>query len=378
MPDKAHPRIVAAEVFRLAHAVRAVRAHGIGEISDRFETVFLALVTEDGRTGWGEAAPWAPFAGTSEASVAALARYMAPAFIGAETGQTDAIMTRADQLLAGHPDAKAALETALLDLHGQCSGKPIWALLGEKRRDRLPLSISIADPVWERDLDLIARAHAAGIRILKFKAGFAEAAFDHMRIDAVASRWPDMRLRVDYNQGLSPDQALEQVPALDGLGLDFIEQPVRAKEWAAMAALTRATTTPILADESVFDAHDLRLGHRDGIADAVSIKIFKTGGPLRAHRLAAQAQTLGWPVYGGDMFETGVAHLAGMHMIAASDGFDWGCEFYHANWHLKRDTLATRFPEEDGAVIVPDAPGLGVAVDADRIRKTALETIQLR
>ena len=367
------PRIIRAEVFRLAHGVRAVRAHGIGEISDAFETVFLRLEAEDGSVGWGEAAPWAPFAGTAEASLAALDRYLRPAMIGADPAEIDAIMTHGDHLLAGHPDAKAALETALLDLLGQIRGKPIWALLGQKQRAAVPLSISIADPVWERDLDLIARVHAAGLRILKFKAGFAAPEFDHMRIDAVRARWPDMRLRVDYNQGLTPDAAMDQVPALDDLGLDFIEQPVRALEWEAMSALTARIRTPILADESVFNAHDLRLGHRDQIADAVSIKIFKSGGPRRAHRLAAKAQALGWRVYGGDMFETGIAHLAGLHMIAASEGFEWGCEFYHANWHLDHDVLAAPFPEQDGSVIVPNRPGLGVPVDEDRIRRSAMD-----
>jgi len=345
------PRITRYEVFVVPHQVKAVRAHGIGEISGTIITLVLRLEAEDGSVGWGEAAPWAPFVGTPEASLAALERYYQPFVMGSAIGDFDAILAGCDHALAGHPDARAALETALLDLRGQIEAKPIWAFLGEKRRDAVPLSISIADPVWERDRELIARAYAAGIRRFKFKTGFAGAEFDRMRIEEIRAGFSDAHLRVDYNQGLSVTEAMEEVSALDGLGLDFIEQPVRAKEWEAMADLRAAA---------------------EGIADGMSVKIFKAGGPLSGHRVAAQALGLGWQVYGGDMFESGISHLAGLHMIAASDGFDWGCEFYHANWHLERDLLAQRFDEVDGAVIVPDGPGLGAEIDEEYVRAVAL------
>ena len=67
--------------------------------------------------------------------------------------------------------------------------------------------------------------------------------------------------------------------------------------------------------------------------------------------------------YGGDMFETGLAHLAGTHMIAASANISLGCEFYQAKYYLAGDILTEPFPIENGDVIVPDGPGLGVDVD---------------
>ena len=362
--------IASLEVFVVPLAVKSVRAHGIGSISGDIEVVLLRLEDSAGHVGWGEAAPWAPFAGTPEAGFAALDRYLSP--IALAGGDRPQMVDQANHALAGHSDAKAAFETALLDLEGQILGKPIWALLGQKTRETVPLSISIADPDWSRDLDLISRATDAGIKTFKFKAGFDTHAFDLMRIEQTRDRFGDgLNLRLDYNQGLTPDQAMERVSDLDTLGLDFIEQPVRAKEWEAMATFQMASATPLLADESVFDGFDLVRAVRDEIANAVSIKIMKAGGPAQGHALGRNASNLGWRTYGGDMFETGIAHLAGLHMIAASDDFAWGCEFYHANWHLKRDLLAERFPEENGAVVVPDMPGLGVAVDEDRIRQTA-------
>ena len=368
--------IIRGEVFRLSHEVRSVRSHGIGDIAGSFETVLLRLEDEAGHVGWGEATPWAPFCGTPEAAFAALSRYIGPLAIGRGAQDWRALCDLADARLAGHPDAKAAFETALLDLHGIASGQPLWSILGEKTRDNIPLSISIADPEWSRDLELIERAWDSGIRLFKLKAGFREGAYDIERIEDIRARWPDANVRLDYNQGLSVARAMEDVPQVDGLGLDFIEQPVRAHEWGAMAGLRAKMATPLVADESIFSAKDFANAAPWEMADGVSVKVMKAGGPAQAHRLAEVAMAAGWRAYGGDMFETGISHLAGVHMIAASAGFEWGCEFYHARWHVERDTLAMPFCEAGGRVVVPEGPGLSAAVDEGYVRRAAVTQVK--
>jgi muconate cycloisomerase len=365
-------RIIKAEVFLLPLEVRAVRAHGIGEVSGAIDTVLLRLEAEDGTVGWGEAAPWAVFTGTAEAAFAALDRYLRPVFEDADPADLPAIMARADRVLTGHPEAKAALETALLDLAGHQRGVPVWQLLGGRYRAEIPLSVSVADPDWDRDRAFVERmVEDEGIRILKFKTGFADHAFDLMRVEEVRTRWPNLDLRIDYNQGLEPREALRKLRDFDGMGLTFIEQPVPAPQWACIADLTAALDTTVLADESVFSPEDMTRAVPAKIAGAVSVKIMKCGGPRTGLVLARMAQAAGWGGYGGDMFETGIAHLAGTHMIAAAPGIDMGCEFYHARHHLARDTLAEPFPDRAGIVHVPDGPGLGAAVDEDFIRRAA-------
>ena len=138
-----------------------------------------------------------------------------------------------------------------------------------------------------------------------------------------------------------------------------------------LLALTAALDTPILADESVFSPEDMVRAVPARVADAVSVKIMKCGGLRNGLTIARMAEAAGWGAYGGDMFETGVAHLAGTHMIAASPGIDMGCEFYHARHHLARDVLAGPFPDRAGQVNVPDGPGLGMEVDEDFVRAAA-------
>ena len=363
------------DVFVVPLEVSARRAHGIGEVAGTVDTVLLRLESESGHAGWGEAAPWAPFTGTAEAAFAALDRYLRPLSIGRDAAQMPQIMAEADRTLTGSPEAKAALETALLDLAAREAGVPVWQLLGGRCRTAIPLSASVANPDWDADLAFVERlVEDEGLRLLKLKTGFGEHSFDLMRAETIRTRWPEVDLRIDYNQGMAPGDALRRLRDFDGMGLGFIEQPVPARQWEAMAALTAALDTPVLADESVFSPEDMIRAVPAGIADGISIKIMKSGGLRNGLALARMAEAAGWQSYGGDMFETGVAHLAGMHMIAAAPGFALGCEFYHAGYHLSRDVLAAPFPYAEGTVVLPEGPGLGLPVDEAFVRHQALLT----
>jgi len=111
---------------------------------------------------------------------------------------------------------------------------------------------------------------------------------------------------------------------------------------------------------------------KEDVCDAVSIKIMKCGGLVRGQEIAAIAEAAGLAAYGGDMFETGLAHLAGVHMIASSPNISLGCEFYQATYYLEEDLLTEAFPLENGQVLVPDSPGLGISVDTGRLDKYAV------
>lgn len=354
--------------------VTARRSHGIGDVADSIDNVVLRLETGDGLVGWGEAAPWALFTGTAEANAAALDRYLRPLIVGSDPRRISETMARADTAVVGHPEAKAALETALLDILGKASGLPVAELLGGRCRDSIPLSVSLADPDFGADLALAERLVADGIGLFKLKAGFADHAFDVHRLETLRERFPQVALRVDYNQGLVAHEALRRLRDIEAFAPDFIEQPLPAAQWDGMAEIARNLDTPILADESVFTPADALRATQSRIADLFSIKIMKSGGLRRAQTVAEIAAAAGIACYGGDMFETGLAHLAGTHLIAATPNISLGCEFYQARYYLAEDILATPFPIEDGAVVVPTTPGLGIEVDEAVLGRIALET----
>ena len=354
-------------VYCVSIPVQAVHSHGSGDVSG-VNSVLLELATDGGITGWGEASPWPVFTGTAEACAAALHVHLRPHVLGADPVQVARHMETADRVIVGCPEAKAALETALLDITGQISGLSVSELLGGRHRDAVPLSFSVANPDFDADLEDIARITGDGVGILKVKTGFAGHGFDRMRLERLRKEFGDaLSIRIDYNQGLRATDAIRTLRDLEGFGLTFIEQPVRRHERAALAGIARAIDTPVMADESVFDAREAMEGVSMRLADIFALKIMKSGGLRRALEVAAIARTGGIDVYGGCMFETGVAHAAGAHLMAALPELELGCEFYMSTYYLREDVLADPFPVRDGMVHVPDGPGLGVAVDPDRL-----------
>ena len=349
--------------------VQAVHSHGSGDVAG-VNSVILEVWTDGGITGWGEASPWPVFTGTAEANAAALHVHLRPHLVGRDPVQVGTHLAMADRVVVGCPEAKAALETALLDIAGQASGLSVSELVGGRHREAVPLSFSVANPDFDADLDDIARITGDGVRILKLKTGFDDHAFDRMRLEKLRALYGDaLDLRIDYNQGLRATDAIRTLKDLEAFGLAFIEQPVKRHERAALADITRAIDTPVMADESVFDPREAMEGVSMRLADIFALKIMKSGGVRRALEVAAIARLGGIDVYGGCMFETGIAHAAGAHLMAALPDLHLGCEFYMSTYYLREDILAEPFPVRGGMVHVPDGPGLGVAVDPDRLAR---------
>ncbi|PHQ70088.1 MAG: muconate cycloisomerase [Sneathiella sp.] len=358
-------------VYIATLGVQTPRHHGVGSVEGGIDNVFVQLKDTDGRSGWGEASPWPVFTGTAEAAAGALDKHFRPFVVGHPAADVAKIMAKAVKAVAGSPEAKAALEMALYDLYGQQCGLPVSELLGGRVRDEIPLSISIADPDFGRDRELAQRATDDGIRIFKIKTGFATHEFDIMRLEELRRDFPEVDIRVDYNQGLVAHEALPRLRDIATFSPTFIEQPVPADNWQAMAAITAAMDIPIMADESVFNAVDAYRAANARIADLFSIKIMKSGGMRAAQDVAAVGKAVGIGCYGGDMFESGLAHLAGTHMIAATENISLGCEFYQARYYLTEDILDAPFACDNGKVQVPTASGLGVAVNEKKIRAKA-------
>ena len=356
------------EVTIVELPVRTARNHGIGAVAGKIRNVVLKLSADSGASGWGEASPWPAFTGTAEATAAALDLHLRPLLIGKPASHVARIMAQADLALIGHSDAKAALEMALYDLMGREMKVSVSDLLGGRFRDDIPLSVSIANPNFDEDLELAERVVGDGVRLLKLKTGVAGHSFDVMRLEALKNKFPDVEVRVDYNQGLTTLEAMRFVPDIDSMEPGFIEQPVRAQHWQAMKDLRALTRAPLVADESVFSPNDALRATKDMIADVLSIKIMKSGGMRRGQEIAGVAAAAGMACYGGDMFETGLAHLAGTHMCAATQNISLGCEFYQATYYLETDLLAAPFPASNGRVTVPTGPGLGIDVDEEKVR----------
>lgn len=369
-------RVTGMRIHCVSIPAKAVHSHGSGDVG-RINAALCELTTDSGLVGWGEASPWPVFTGTLEGSAAALHVHLRPIVINRDPVHVEPIMADANRVLVAHPEAKAALECALLDLTGQIAGLPIADLVGGRQRDRIPLSFSVANPDFDADLEDVAHIWEDGVRILKLKTGFSDHKFDAMRLEKLRDIYGDaLRLRIDYNQGLSAHDAVRHIRDLEVFRPDFVEQPVKMTEREALAEITRAVDVPIMADESVFGVDDALRATQASMADIFSLKTAKSGGIRRCIEVAAIARAAGIEVYGGCMFETSIAHMAGAHLMAAIPNLTLGCEFYMSTYYAEADLAISRFPVESGHVLVPEAAGLGTSPDPDvlaRYRTSLLE-----
>lgn len=362
-------RIVDMRVHCVSIPARAVHSHGSGDVSG-INVALCELMTDSGLVGWGEASPWPVFTGTVEGNAAALHVHLRPHVVGRDPVAVEPIMADADRALVGHPEAKAALECALLDITGQIAGLPIAEMIGGRHRDSIPLSFSVANPDFDAELEDVAQLWESGVRIFKLKTGFADHAFDLMRLEKLRALYGDeVRLRIDYNQGLAAYDAIRHIRDLETFRPEFVEQPVPMHAREAMAEITRAVDVPIMADESVFNVNDAVRGAASRIAHIFSLKTAKSGGIRRCMEIAAIARAAGIDVYGGCMFETSVAHTAGTHLMAAIPDLRLGCEFYMSTYYAQADIAKTPFAVKDGHVQVPRTPGLGTSPDHDMLAR---------
>ena len=368
-------KIETIRVHRILIPGKAVHSHGIGDVAG-IHSVILELVTDTGLTGWGEASPWPAFTGTAEGTVAALHSYIRPLLQGADPVQVEPLMTKAEAAVVGHPEAKAALEMALLDLTGKISGLSVSELVGGRSRESMGLSFSVANPDFGKDLEDVATMWDDGVRIFKIKTGFAGHAFDLMRLEKLRGIYgAEADLRIDYNQGLPAYDAVRCIQDLEAFRPTFVEQPVKMHEREVLAQITHQIATPIMADESVFGVREAMYGVQIRMADIFSLKVMKAGGIRRALEVGAIARAAGIEVYGGCMFETGLAHAAGAHLMAALPELRLECEFYMSTYYASEDILTEPFPVRKGRVHVPTGPGLGVDVDRGQLAKFAVAEV---
>ena len=218
--------------------------------------------------------------------------YLAPAIMDQRADRFEAIGLRLDQAAKRNNAAKAAIETALFDAVGKRLALPANALLGGAVRDRFPVLWTLAsgDPaqeVEEAEGKLEARLH----RTFKVKIG-AQAPETDMAADAPPRRALEGRaeLIVDANQAWDETVAARCLPQLAEMSVWLVEQPVPAWNIGAMARLrARPGTPPLLADECVFDAHDMLAVANAAAADAVSLKLVKHAGLLGMRKVDTAA-----------------------------------------------------------------------------------------
>jgi len=336
------------------------------------EDVVVKLVADEGLVGWGEAPHMVGHSqrGETPGTVRVVLRHkLLPAVLGMDPLNQEAIGLAMDRAVPWNTRAKGSIIMAAYDLAGKALGTPVYNLLGGLVRDRVPLSWSlpIQDPqtISEEAEQMVGR----GWRILKVKVGRPDPMQDIAAVRAVRKVVGDaIGIRADANQAYDVKTAIKVARHFEELGLDFFEQPINQSDLEGMAEVTRQVGVPVMADESAQTVADMLEIARRRAADYVSIYVIGPGGLHNSRRMATIAEAARMPAYVGGALESCIGASAGLHFAAASPAVTLGCEM-SGQFLLTDDFGKQRIRMEDGALLVPTGPGLGVDVDEEKLAR---------
>jgi muconate cycloisomerase len=270
-----------------------IRPHKLSVATMACQTmVIVRLRTSDGIEGLGEGTTIGGLSYGPESPESIkrnIDTYLAPLLIGQPAANLNALRARLDRHVRGNAIAKSALETALLDAQGKRLGLSVAELLGGARQDHLPVLWVLASGDTQQDIHeafqmLDTRRH----RDFKLKIGSRSVDEDVRHVAAIKEALGDRAgVRVDVNQAWDESSAVRGIAALQDGGIELIEQPTPAREYAGLIRLANRFKVPMLADEAVQDVRDgldliqgRRAAHGLGIGPAG-----ESGGgrPLRRH-----------------------------------------------------------------------------------------------
>lgn len=322
--------------------------------------------------GWGEcASPSDPYycPETVETCWHMLSTFLGPAVLG-QRWETIEELVACNARVKGNQFARAGLEMACWDLLGRRDGRSVAQMLGGTRDEVLSgVSLGIESELGVL-FDQVDRYLDEGYRRIKLKIAPGH------DVDVVArfrARYPDVPLQVDANSAYT----LDDVPVLrrlDRFGLLLIEQPLAHDDIIDHARLQAELETPVCLDESIHSAADARKAIELGACRVVNVKVSRVGGLLEARRIHDVCVAHGVPVWCGGMHEFGIGRAANL-AVASLPGFTLPGDVSGSDKYYREDLVDPPVLARDGALPVPDRPGLGHAPVLDRItRQTLRET----
>lgn len=325
------------------------------------EDIVVAIHTDTGHVGYGEAPATAVITGDTHGSIVeAIRKFIQPRLIGAEIADLNRITQLIQTALEKNFSAKAAVEIAVYDLFGQLYNAPLYKMLGGGDpviTTDITISVDYIDKMVADSLAAVER----GFESLKIKVG-KDIGVDIERTKAIfAAVEGRALLRLDANQGWTAKQAVYAIQALEdaGVHLELVEQPVKAQDLEGLKYVTERVHTPIMADESVFGPIEVIELIKLRAADIINIKLMKTGGISNAIRIADIAALYQVDCMIGCMIETSISVSAAVHVAVAKSAVITKVD-------LDGPSLC-QFNPVDGGVLfneseitITDSPGLGI------------------
>lgn len=287
-----------------------------------------------------------------------------------------------DKPLKGHPYAKASIDIACYDIAGKALGVPVSTLLGGSHRDSVEVAHSLGIMELDRCYEEAEQAVAEGALTIKVKTGL-DAERDVTLVRELRRRLgDDIKIRVDGNEGYSSvAEAVRVTRMQEESNILLCEEPVVGA--VGLARVAERIDTPVMADESAWNVHDVMELHRLNAAQCISLYVTKPGGLYHARQVGYLVEKLDMYNDIGGSIETGIGNAANLHLGSAVKSMtlpsvcpvsqpegSGGPEV--AGVYYLDDLITEPFKFEEGRVHTPTGPGLGIEVDLEKIKRYAV------
>ena len=360
-------KITAVEAIPLSIPVRRPFGFASGRVTTA-DHVIVRVTTDDGLVGHGEAPPRPYTYGETASSIVAVVRDLfAPLLVGADPFARERLRADLDRTVANNA-AKGAIDVALWDLVGQACGQPVHVLLGHAADDvRAAHMLGLGTPE-EMVADAVEMRSEHGVDAFKIKVG-RELGVDLAAVGALRAELGDaVELYADANRGWDADTAILAARRLADQGVTMLEEPNPAADVLGRRRIVAASPIPVVGDESTITLHGVARALLDGDAEAISVKVARTGFTDSA-KIVGLCEGLGVTTVIGSQIDGMLGSVA-----SAALGCGLRALARHpvevTNFLLMTDDVLAEPPViVEGRLAARQAPGLGVTIDPDKLRR---------
>ena len=324
--------------LQLAHTFTISR-----ESRDEQDTLVVCL-SLDGKTGYGEATSNPYYKITIEGMMAEIEAVRDQ--IEAYDFDTPENFYEHLESLNLHKFTLCALDLAANDLYGKLKGKPLYEIWGTNT-DKYPITnYTIGIDTIEK---MVAKLQEKPWPLYKIKLGTP----DDVAIIRELRKHTDSIFRIDANTAWTAEETIKNAPLLKELGVEFLEQPLKADDWKGMALVKEQSVLPVIADESCIIESDVE--QCGPYFHGINIKLTKCGGLTPARRMIKRGRELGLQLMVGCMTESTVGISAIAQLLPQLDYVDMDGAML-----LKGDIATGVEILGNGKVIFPKLNGSGI------------------
>ncbi|TDC13433.1 enolase C-terminal domain-like protein, partial [Kribbella albertanoniae] len=351
--------------------------HSNGAHWGRFVRTVVEVEADNGLIGLGELGGGGQ---SAEDAITGLKPYL----VGHDPARTEAlrwmIANPTASLYNNRTQLLAAIEFACLDLQGRALGVPVHELLGGKVRDRVPFASYLffrhpnEDGAGEIRTAEQLVAHARelvdqhGFSVHKLKGGVFPPDYERDCFRALAEEFPGHRVRFDPNGAYGVEEAIRFARGIEDLDNDYLEDPT----WGlnGMRRVRANTRIPLATNTVVVNFEQLAANVLNPAVDVILLDTTFWGGIRACVKAAGVCETFQLGVAVHSSGELGIQLATMLQLGAVVPNLSFAADaHYH---HLRDDIIAGgKLPYADGAIAVPDGPGLGVELDRDKLAEYA-------